>query len=45
MDPAQARRAASADNLFEYMDGNAEGYLLYGFLNMQGSPARRAGSP
>ena len=29
-------RNYTADNLFEYMDGNAEGYLLYGFLRMQG---------
>jgi hypothetical protein len=29
-------RNYSADNLFEYMDGNAEGYLLYGFVRMQG---------
>jgi hypothetical protein len=25
-----------ADTLFEYMDGNAEGYLIYGFVRMQG---------
>lgn len=25
-----------ADNLYEYMDGNAEAYLLYGFVSMQG---------
>lgn len=25
-----------ADNLFEYMDGNAEGYLIYGFVRMTG---------
>jgi len=25
-----------ADNLFEYMDGNAEGYLLYHFVQMHG---------
>lgn len=31
-----ANRNYSADNLFEYMDGNAEGYLLYGFVRMQG---------
>jgi hypothetical protein len=24
------------DNLFEYMDGNAEGYLIYGFQSMHG---------
>ena len=29
-------RSFAADNLFEYMDGNAEGYLLYGFQNMHG---------
>jgi len=29
-------RAYAADNLFEYMDGNAESYLLYGFAAMQG---------
>ena len=28
----RARRARyTADNLFEYMDGNAEGYILYNF--------------
>jgi hypothetical protein len=29
-------RSYVADNLFEYMDGNAEGYLLYGFQTMKG---------
>ena len=29
-------RTYGADNLFEYMDGNAEGYLIYGFLKMTG---------
>ncbi len=29
-------REYSTDNLFEYMDGNAEGYLLYGFVRMHG---------
>ena len=29
-------RSFSADNLFEYMDGNAEGYLLYHFVQMSG---------
>ena len=37
LDTSKARRAASsADNLFEYMDGNAEGYLIYGFQKMHG---------
>jgi len=31
-----AARTYAPDNLFEYMDGNAEGYLMYGFLQMQG---------
>ena len=31
-----AARSYSQDNLFEYMDGNAEGYILYGFQTMQG---------
>ena len=29
-------RSYESQNLFEYMDGNAEGYLIYGFLKMQG---------
>ncbi len=29
-------REFSADNLFEYMDGNAEGYLIYRFVKMTG---------
>ena len=29
-------RSFTGDNLFEYMDGNAEGYLLYHFVRMQG---------
>ena len=29
-------RSYVADNLFEYMDGNAEGYLIYGFVRMTG---------
>ena len=33
---AGAGRQFSADNLYEYMDGNAESYLLYGFVQMQG---------
>jgi hypothetical protein len=30
------KREYTADNLYEYMDGNAESYLLYGFVRMQG---------
>jgi hypothetical protein len=29
-------RSYTADNLFEYMDGNAEGYILYNFQEMHG---------
>jgi hypothetical protein len=29
-------RTYDADNLFEYMDGNAEGYVLYHFVGMKG---------
>jgi hypothetical protein len=32
-----------ADNLFEYMDGNAEGYLIYGFVRMQGVTCKSGG--
>jgi Family of unknown function (DUF6599) len=30
------KREYTADNLYEYMDGNAESYLLYGFVWMHG---------
>ncbi len=33
---AGALRHFNADNLYEYMDGAAEGYLAYGFTQMQG---------
>jgi len=29
-------RTFESENLFEYMDGNAEGYLIYSFLKMNG---------
>ena len=38
-----APRSYGADNLFEYMDGNAEGYLLYGFVHMHGVSCEKAG--
>jgi hypothetical protein len=34
--PAGPPRTYTADNLFEYMDGNAEGYILYNFQEMRG---------
>jgi hypothetical protein len=36
-------RSYTADNLFEYMDGNAEGYLLYGFQSMRGVTCEKGG--
>jgi hypothetical protein len=39
-----AARSYVADNLFEYMDGNAEGYLLYGFVAMHGVTCEKAGA-
>ncbi len=36
-------RSYEADNLFEYMDGNAEGYLIYGFQNMHGVACEKDG--
>lgn len=36
-------RSYDAENLFEYMDGNAEGYLVYQFVNMKGVSCQCAG--
>ena len=36
-------RSHTPDNLFEYMDGNAEGYLIYGFRGMNGVTCRNGG--
>jgi hypothetical protein len=36
-------REYTAENLFEYMDGNAEGYLIYGFLRMRGVTCKAGG--
>ena len=36
-------RSYVSDNLFEYMDGNAEGYLIYGFQKMQGVSCKKGG--
>ncbi len=33
-------REYGPDNLFDYMDGNAEGYLIYRFVNMKGVTCR-----
>jgi len=34
-------RTYVSQNLFEYMDGNAEGYLVYGFLEMRGITCKK----
>jgi hypothetical protein len=34
--PQGAERAFTSDNLFEYMDGNSEGYFIYRFVSMKG---------
>jgi len=36
-------RVFEGDNLFEYMDGNSEGYLVYGFVRMKGVTCTKAG--
>jgi Family of unknown function (DUF6599) len=38
-----AARTYDASNLFDYMDGNSEGYLLYGFVSMHGVTCMRGG--
>lgn len=34
-------RLYEGDNLFEYMDGNSEGYFIYGFVRMRGVTCAR----
>jgi len=36
-------RNYTPDNLFEYLDGSAEGYILYGLVQMQGVTCRSKG--
>jgi hypothetical protein len=38
-----ASRLFEGDNLFEYMDGNSEGYLIYGFVRMRGVTCTKPG--
>jgi hypothetical protein len=38
-----AARLFEGDNLFEYMDGNSEGYLVYGFVRMRGVTCTKTG--
>lgn len=37
-------RSYTAGDLYEYMNGNSEGYLLYGFTRMQGVTCEKAGA-
>jgi hypothetical protein len=37
-------RSYTADNLFEYMDGNAEGYVIYRFVKMTGVNCQSGGN-
>jgi hypothetical protein len=38
-----AKRQYAADNLWDYKDGAAEGYLLYGFVQMRGITCKSGG--
>jgi hypothetical protein len=38
-----SRRQYTANNLFEYKDGGAEGYLIFGFAHMQGIDCKLGG--
>ena len=42
--PQGAKRSYTAENLFEYKDGGAEGYLQYGFTHMAGITCAKDGS-
>ena len=37
-------RSYTAGDLYEYMNGNSEGYLLYGFTKMQGVTCEKSGA-
>jgi hypothetical protein len=43
-EPSGAKRDYVADNLYEYKDGNAEGYLQYNFVRMQGITCASGGN-
>jgi hypothetical protein len=43
-EPSGAKRLYTADNLFEYKDGGAEGYLSFGFVRMQGISCAAGGN-
>src|ERR1019366_5076999 len=37
------KRQYTADNLYDYKDGGAEGYLLFGFVRMEGITCKSGG--
>lgn len=37
-------RSYDTDTLYEYMDGNSEGYFIYGFVRMQGITCKQGGN-
>jgi hypothetical protein len=41
---AGERRLFEGENLFEYMNGNSEGYLIYGFRKMTGITCKKSGT-
>jgi len=43
-EPSGAKRDYMADNLFQYKDGAAEGYLSFGFIRMKGITCASGGS-
>lgn len=43
-EPTGAKRQYTSDNLFEYKDGGAEGYLSFGFVRMQGITCAAGGN-
>jgi hypothetical protein len=43
-EPSGAKRQYVADNLFEYKDGAAEGYLIFNFVRMQGVTCASGGN-
>jgi hypothetical protein len=42
--PDGASRTFQADNLFEYLDGDAEGFLIYDFVRMQNLTCKSGGN-
>ena len=43
-EPSGAKRDYVSDNLYDYKDGGAEGYLIFGFVRMQGITCASGGN-